>query len=140
MTEPITFTIPGAAVGKGRPKFARRGNFVQAYTPEKTASYENLVKLAAAQAMNARQPLQNALQATILVRVIPPVGWSQKKRLSAVSGEIRPTTKPDADNIAKCILDACNGIAYEDDKQVCDLVVRKRYAEIPGVVVTLEVA
>lgn len=140
MAEPITFVIPGAAIGKGRPKFARRGNFVHTYTPEKTASYENLVKLVASEAMNARHPLKTALQATIDVRVTPPAGWSQKKRLSAVLGEIRPTTKPDADNIAKCILDACNGIAFEDDKQVCELVVKKRYAEVPGVTVTLESA
>ena len=48
----VTFTVPGTPVGKGRPKFARRGNFTVAYTPEKTASYENLVKIAAGQAMN----------------------------------------------------------------------------------------
>lgn len=39
----MNFVVPGEPVGKGRPKFARRGNFVTAYTPEKTASYENLV-------------------------------------------------------------------------------------------------
>jgi hypothetical protein len=43
----IAFTIPGQPVAKGRPKFARRGAHVVAYTPAKTASYENLVKLAA---------------------------------------------------------------------------------------------
>jgi Holliday junction resolvase RusA-like endonuclease len=48
---PISFTIPGEPVAKGRAKFARRGNFVTTYTPDKTARYENLVKLAAQQAM-----------------------------------------------------------------------------------------
>jgi len=43
----IAFVIPGTPVGKGRPKFARRGNFVSTYTPEKTASYENLVRVKA---------------------------------------------------------------------------------------------
>lgn len=39
-----TFTIPGTPVGKGRPKFSRAGAGVRTYTPEKTASYETLVK------------------------------------------------------------------------------------------------
>ena len=33
--------------------------------------------------------------------------------------------KPDLDNVAKLVLDALNGIAYEDDAQVVRLAVRK---------------
>ena len=39
------FEIEGKPVGKGRPRFKRMGNFVQTYTPEKTADYEKLVRL-----------------------------------------------------------------------------------------------
>ena len=42
---------------------------------------------------------------------------------------IRPTVKPDCDNLAKSILDSLNGLAYHDDKQVVELVVKKYYAE-----------
>lgn len=35
------------------------------------------------------------------------------------------TFKPDADNIAKLVMDALNGIAYKDDKQITELYVRK---------------
>ena len=35
------------------------------------------------------------------------------------------TTMPDADNIAKAVLDGLNGIAYDDDKQVVELHVYK---------------
>lgn len=35
------------------------------------------------------------------------------------------TEKPDADNIAKAVLDGLNGVAFEDDAQVIDLEVRK---------------
>ncbi|MEG1247059.1 RusA family crossover junction endodeoxyribonuclease, partial [Gordonibacter sp.] len=35
------------------------------------------------------------------------------------------TVSPDADNIAKAVLDGLNGIAYEDDRQVVELHVRK---------------
>lgn len=127
----VAFVIPGVAVGKGRPKFARRGNFVTAYTPERTANYENLVKLAAHRAMNGRETIAVAVAVScnILVEVEPPASWSNKKRLSALSGDIRPTSKPDLDNVAKGILDAMNDIVFKDDKQVVVLSLSKRYSE-----------
>ncbi|ADE12159.1 RusA family crossover junction endodeoxyribonuclease [Sideroxydans lithotrophicus] len=125
----ITFTVPGTPVGKGRPKFARRGKFVTTYTPEKTASYENLVKLAAAKAMDGRQPIDGAAQVSIWLWVTPPASWSQKKQRQALAHEIFPTTKPDMDNVVKGIFDAMNEIVWQDDKQVIDLSCYKRYSE-----------
>lgn len=128
MTEAITFIIPGPVVGKGRPKFARRGNFVTTYTPEKTANYENLVKLAAHRAMDGRDHISVAVRCKIVVWVEPPASWSNKKRLAALSGEIHPTSKPDLDNVAKGILDAMNEVVFKDDKQVVELSLSKHYA------------
>ena len=42
---------------------------------------------------------------------------------------MRPTVKPDCDNLAKSILDSLNGLAYQDDKQVVELSIKKYYAE-----------
>ncbi len=117
----ITLFIPGAAVGKGRPRFARRGKHIATYTPEKTAQYETRVQHAARNAMLGAQPHEMALRATIVVSAEPPKSWSKKKRAAAICGELRPTTKPDVDNTAKGILDALNGIVYADDKQVVEL-------------------
>lgn len=125
----VFFIVPGVAVGKGRPKFARRGNFVTAYTPEKTASYENLVKLAAHRAMNGRETIAVAVSCAITIEVEPAPSWSNKKRMAALSGDIRPTSKPDLDNVAKGILDAMNDIVFKDDKQVVSLTISKRYSE-----------
>lgn len=124
----ITFVVPGVPVGKGRPKFARRGNFVTTYTPEKTASYENLVKVKAEEAMNGRAVIEGAVSVEIGLYVTPPASWSQKKQRAALAGEIFPTSKPDVDNVVKGIFDACNDIVWRDDKQACDVIVRKRYA------------
>ena len=66
-----------------------------------------------------------------------PQSWSQKKQRMALAGEIFPTTKPDADNIVKAIGDACNGVVWRDDVQAVDGAWRKRYAAVPGVVVTV---
>ena len=53
-------------------------------------------------------------------------------------GCIFPSKKPDADNIAKIVLDALNGVAYEDDSQVINLSVQKRYSEEARVFVHIE--
>lgn len=124
----ITFTIPGKPTGKGRPRFARRGAFVATYTDSKTASYENLVKLAASQAMGGREPLAGAVSLSVYVYVMPPASWSKKKRESALAGEIRPTVKPDSSNVLKSIEDGMNHVVYLDDKQIVLTLVSKSYA------------
>ena len=50
---------------------------------------------------------------------------------------IRPTRKPDFDNIGKIICDALNGIAYRDDAQIVDALVRKFYSDTPRVIVEI---
>lgn len=125
----IAFVIPGTPIGKGRPKFARRGNFTVAYTPEKTASYENLVKVKAEEAMQGQPLFEGAVSVEIALFVTPPASWSQKKQREALAGSIFPTSKPDVDNCLKGIMDACNEIVFKDDKQAVDVKVIKRYAD-----------
>jgi Holliday junction resolvase RusA-like endonuclease len=125
----IAFVIPGTPVGKGRPKFARRGAFVTTYTPEKTASYENLVKVKAEEAMQGRPIIDGAVAVQICLFVTPPASWSLKKQRAALDHVTMPTAKPDVDNVIKGIFDAMNEIVFRDDKQVVDLSVQKRYAE-----------
>ena len=60
-----------------------------------------------------------------------------KEGVKMLHNEIRPTKKPDCDNIAKICLDALNGLAYVDDSQVVCLSVSKMYAKEPKVVISL---
>lgn len=138
MSDRIDFLVPGQPVGKGRPRFAKRGNFVQAYTPEKTANYENLVKVCAQMAMKGRALLDGPLTAAIIMEFQIPASWSKKRRQDAIEARVMPTCKPDADNGAKAILDSLNGIVYRDDSQVCVLLVKKRYSETPCATVRIE--
>lgn len=143
----VWFDVPGVPVGKGRARSSSRivrGQDGKAkvttrhYTPAKTANYEEAVALIAKSAMRSREPLQGALQATLTVGMPIPRSWSQKKRLAAAQGEVWPTVKPDSDNVAKAVLDACNGIVFGDDSQVVRLLVVKQYAIEPGVSVQIE--
>ena len=116
--------IPGRCIGKQRPKFSRQGNLVKTYTPEKTVNSENWVKMCW---MNSGQEkLSGNIIAVIVARFMIPQSFSKKKRREL--NEKPCPKKPDCDNIAKSILDALNGIAYDDDAQIVDLSVSKVYS------------
>ena len=121
-----TFTVEGAPVGKGRPKFARRGNFVTAYTPAKTKTYEAVIADFATTDMGAKPCSTGAVQLHVDAYMPIPASWSRAKKLRALRGEIHPTTKPDLDNVCKAGADALNGIAYKDDSQIVGLSMIKR--------------
>lgn len=133
----IRFTVPGNPVGKGRPRVATRGRFAQLYTPEKTASYESLVKYSGHQAMEGRPLLLEAVAVTLHIGVPIPASWSQKKQAQALAGSIYPTTKPDIDNVEKAIFDGLNGVVWKDDVQVVQVSKVKRYSAAPCVQVSI---
>ena len=133
MTFMVMFTVYGEPVGKGRPRFARRGNFVSTYSPQKTKTYEDEIRMMARAAMGSSEPLETPVTVAIYIRVGIPASYSKQKRKDALAGTIKPTKKPDIDNIAKCFLDGMNDIVYLDDKQVVNLHITKVYAETPAV-------
>lgn len=121
------FIVPGTPRGKGRPRFVRQTG--RTYTDDKTASYENLVKLAFSQKYPDWVPLDGPVSAQIFADFVPPKS-TPKKKLKAMLEDgigIAYTKKPDCDNIAKVILDSLNGIAYSDDSQIYSLTVIKNY-------------
>ena len=138
MTMMLMYTVYGEPVGKGRPRFARRGKFTSTYTPQKTKTYEDEIRMMAKAAMGASEPLDTPMTVAIYIRVGIPASYSKQKRKDALSGIIKPMKKPDLDNIAKCFLDGMNDIVYLDDKQVVNLHVTKVYAETPAVEVMVK--
>lgn len=66
-----------------------------------------------------------------------PKAFSKVKANDAINGDIRPTTKPDCDNVIKAVLDALNGIAYYDDKQVVSVSCNKYYGETGCLKITI---
>jgi Holliday junction resolvase RusA-like endonuclease len=138
MTFMVNYIVYGEPVGKGRPRFARRGTFVSTYTPQKTKTYEDEIRMMAKAAMGASEPLDTPVTVAIYIRVGIPASYSKQKRKDALSGVLKPTKKPDLDNVAKCFLDSMNEIVYLDDKLVVNLHVTKVYAETPAVEVMVK--
>lgn len=139
----IQFNVPGQPVGKGRPRIGKVGAHARMFMPAKTVSYESTVALAASQAMQGRELIDGPVRVLMSMFCQIPASWSRKKQEQALAGQIRPTTKPDADNVIKAIFDAINGVVWRDDVQVVELGVSKVYGAVPGVSVhvsPLEVA
>ena len=137
----VKFTVLGQPEGKGRPRFRKAGRFVQTYTPDKTAAYENLVKLEyRRQCRDFKFDEKTPLDARITAYYGVPKSASKKAKQEMLEHKIRPTKKPDSDNVVKAILDSLNDVAYHDDVQVVDCQVRKFYSENPRVVVTIQEA
>ena len=131
----MMFIVPGQPQGKGRHRIGKYGN---AYTPDKTVLYENYIKLSYKKAFPSKPLTAAPLKMTIKAYYLIPLSWSNKKRLKAFDGDIKPTVKPDADNVIKVICDALNGIAYRDDKQIVDVRCIKIYDVAPHVKIYLE--
>lgn len=131
------FTIPGEPKGKARPRFGKG----RTYTPKETAEYEEMVGMEYKRQCDGynftfdgdKLPVSVAINAFFGI----PKSASKKKRAQMVCGEILPTKKPDADNIAKIIMDGLNGVAFSDDAQVISLTVNKMYSLEPCVYVVV---
>lgn len=132
MTEPsliCAFSVPGSITAMGRPRFVRKTGI--AFTPPKSRDYCAVVRDFAKQAMNGTPPFDGACRVRIDARYLWPSSWSAKRR----QRELYKASKPDFDNIAKAIADACNRIVFTDDARVADIRVVKVYSEMPGLFV-----
>lgn len=133
----IQFTVLGEPYGKGRPRFNRFTG--TAHTPEKTESREALVGYEyRRQCGTFRFPDTAMLDMRILAYYSVPKGDSKATRAAKLEGFIRPTKKPDMDNVVKLVADALNQVAYRDDTQIVDCQCRKFYSEQPRTVIIIK--
>lgn len=132
------FVIYGDPVAKGRPRFSNHGGYIRTYTPQKTVAYENLVKMSYQQQIGNADLLHGGIKAEITAYFPIPKSISKKQREIMLKENVYVLKKCDCDNIAKIILDSLNKIAYDDDKQVAELEVKKFYSSNPRVEVELK--
>ncbi|MBP2657279.1 MAG: Endodeoxyribonuclease RusA [Firmicutes bacterium] len=128
----INFTVFGEAVAQGRPKFTTINGHAKAYDPAKSRSYKQIVRDEALK-YKPSVPLQEAIKLRVVIYKGIPKSFSQKRRILAIAGSIRPTTKPDVDNVVKGIKDALKSVIWRDDSQVVELAADKFYSETPRV-------
>ena len=125
----VTFRVDGQPHAKGRPRFTCKGGFVRAYTDEKTLAYESIIRQAAQKSMGLSIPLKTALDAFIYISFAVPLSYSKKRKEACLNGLERHTKKPDIDNVVKAVLDGCDKVIFENDSQIINLYVTKKYGE-----------
>ena len=114
--ERIEFTYCGKVRGQGRPRFMRSGHV---HPSDEDIAYRRDLRAAYLEQVGTDGFGKEPVEVHISIR--RPLPKSRPKRV-----ESEPDTcKPDADNIAKAVLDALSGLAYDDDRQVVVLSVIK---------------
>ena len=115
--------VEGTIRGKQRPRFNTKTG--RAFTSNQTINYENWIKQCYIEQSN--KLLQGAIRARIEIYYSVPKSYSKRKIETIKDGADYPMKKPDCDNVVKIVLDSLNKIAYDDDKQVVELTVLKRW-------------
>lgn len=104
------FTVP-FVMGKQRPRFGRG----RTYTPRETAQREADIADAYVRLTDTKAPSGVPVRIDITERRALPKKAPKRLRAECDLG------KPDLDNVMKLVLDALNGVAYEDDSQVVEV-------------------
>lgn len=120
----IHFEIPGKFVAWQRAGISSG----RIYTQKKTRDWQKIVAYHARKAMSGFPPLIGPVAMSCHFYYQIPESWAAKKKQQAIELEIYPTGRPDLSNLVKSIEDACNGIVYIDDAQICRLEVTKNYS------------
>ena len=116
-----------------------RNTLVNNVTPKKTVIYENEVKeVYRLQCDNYRSPDGAMLDMRIIAYYRIPKSQTKRNKELMKKQLLRPTKKPDMDNVVKIIADSLNQIAYRDDTQIVDCQCRKFYSDNPRVEVTIK--
>lgn len=137
MSNKITFTIPGDVQAQQRPKFSRFGQHVTVRDPKESKDYKAFVRLVASE-FAPEELITEPIVLNIDVYRKIPKSFSKKKHNEATEGILRPTTKPDIDNLVKGIKDGLSKVIWHDDSQVISLVANKYYSDKPRAEVTIE--
>ena len=123
----LKYTFEITPVPQGRPRFVKRGNFVQAYDPKTSKEFKEKLKELALQQSPALS--ERALEVSIVFYMSTPKSKPKKWRESPPEH----CSKPDADNLLKGTLDALTGILWKDDSQICTLKGHKEYSDNPRI-------
>lgn len=122
--------IDGIPIPDARPRVTRYGT----YSPrqrEKNKIKTYLLSL-------GKKPRSGPLRVSIFFFMAIPKATSKKKRKEMIANDITHTKKPDLDNLVKFIFDNCNGILFNDDRQIIELKASKRYGEIPSTIIDID--
>lgn len=140
----LTIRIPGEPVAQGRPRAAVVAGRARVFDPKKSRNWKATAREGMRLALDYRGGIQSLpfpdgpVRVVIVARFTCPKGDHRK---TAPAPERWRNKKPDAENVAKAVLDAATGVLWQDDAQVADLrvlTVTAAQGEAPGVLLMVE--
>jgi Holliday junction resolvase RusA-like endonuclease len=126
----IVFILPIEPKGQKRDRIATIAGHARSYKDPAQKKYESKLGALLKQ-YQPSEPHLGALELEIRAFLPIPVSKPKKWKTLALQGFIRPTTKPDFDNIIKGLSDVMNGVFFRDDAQIIRGVIEKWYGENP---------
>ena len=136
MNRQASFYVSGTPQPQPRPRMTRTG---RAYNPPTADQWKACVRSAWSE--QRAESFARGLALTLrFVLARPASHWTTKQALTK-SAPLQHTSKPDADNLAKAVMDALeNAGAFLNDSQITDLRISKRWAafsEVAGCQINL---
>ena len=122
-------TIEGHADGKARPRFFKG----RVFSPKDTHGFSDKIQ---AQARGAHiEKIDGPVALSVYVHRAIPKSASKKRK--ALLQWTWCSSKPDLDNVFKSVMDALNGIAWNDDTQVARIAGGRWWSEEPYTVIEI---
>jgi Holliday junction resolvase RusA-like endonuclease len=137
----IEFYAVGIPKGQPRPRAFSRGGHARVFDPGTAEIWKSDIAAAVRDKLPA-QPLEGPLHVDMKFYFPRPKSHFTKKGKRPEAPKWQ-TGKPDADNLAKAVLDALTILrVWNDDTQVCKLDVRKFYNDTacPGALIRIQSA
>lgn len=121
--------IDGNPIPDARSRVTRHGTYNPRYH-EKNKLKTYLLSL-------GLKTLTEPLKVSVAFFMAIPKSTSKKKRKEMLASLITHTKKPDLDNLVKFVFDCCNGILFDDDRQIVLLSAFKCYNISPSTVIDI---
>lgn len=128
----MKFTLPIIPKAQMRARHSTGNGLVRTHKhPRQKIEESNLCALLLPH--RPEQPLEGPLTLKVKAYLPVPMSWSGKRIGQAESGAIKPTCKPDLDNLVKHLKDCLTTTCFwHDDRQVVSLVAAKLYNDGHG--------
>lgn len=117
MSTVVKFVVDAEPVAQPRHRVGSRGAYIKDDHP--IHAFKNLVRVRCSEAMPRRAISLGPLAVRVLFAMPRPKSHPKS------DSHTWHTAKPDADNLAKSVLDAAKGIVYNDDSQIVSLRAEK---------------
>lgn len=131
----IPIQIFGEVFSQQRPRFARVGNHVKTYDPQKKEKDQYRWQI---KSQFRNDPL--GVPVCVIIKFFLPIpkATSRVKKREMIADVFHHQKKPDIDNLAKFVLDCMNGIVFKDDSQIYRLYLEKMYAQDEGILILID--